>query len=767
MALYTGGPKNFVPLREDPSTEDGLDGKRLEYFRSGWSKTDDLYRHFERQVEENVRMLAGQQYSVYHPVLGQWLDLIDLMTDKEQVYRPRPVFNRILPWYIVTHARMTENPPILTFEPGPDRIDAELAETMDTAQKVLWREIGMVDKIDLLCGWIIVGGRAHMMSRIDPNKGPMKKWIGQAELPIVDQYGEPVMEEGQDGAMVPSVTDPMNDIPHDQQGQPLARMTPDGVQVLGEPHEEPEGKLIVDVYSPLQVRGSWGPAPWHEKRVHRVKTFLTPEEVWELSGVEVEPDTRGGSTSDAGELERILFGTGFYGAAESRIGSELSGHSTEGYCEVLTTWEAPCPYGGLEETGESAGGRVNICTQKKVLLDAVRPAKLPHTSPLRTFEFIRMPGRPNAGTPQEAMNGPQRTYNEGYRRIQAHTNLMSDPVTLVDKQSGINPDNWVAEPGVAYETNMRPGVDAVKFISPQSLGQDVYKLQEMVLNELTDIGNLHGTQGETPTPDASGELVKELRFNSDRFLGPTMRRMVEELGRLVEDWQQLLPLIWDEQKVLTYAGEDNVARTITVMPYMFQQGKINITPDVESMLPEGRGDRQARVYKMYLDGLLGLPGSPEALKRFYELAHFPHLSRIGKPGGVDRTTAEQENGQLAQGTDPRMIPVYEWYDHTVHLAILEEHMKSPEFKKHPDQIKAGFVYHRQAHMMFQQQQMLRAAQQQAALTSIANPQPMGGGAPPGKGAPGDTNLNPKPPTPPTGGAPGGRMPTAQLSTATS
>lgn len=742
-------------MREAPHQPDSYDGKRLERVRRLWSTSDELYRHFERQVEENVRMLAGQQYSLYHPVLGQWLDLVDLMTDKEKAYAPRPVFNRILPWYIVTHARMTENPPIITFIPGPDRIDAELAETMDTAQKILWREIGMTDKIDQLCSWIIVGGRAHLMSRIDPNKGPMRVWKGRARLAIVDQFGDPIENPEEEGGF--ALSEEQDDVPFDAEGNALVRLTPDGPQVMGEPHSEPEGELKVDVYSPLQVRGQWGPSPWKEKRTHQIKSFLTVEEVFDLTGQDVEPDTRGGRTASAGELERILFGTGFYGAAESRVGSEMSGSSTEGYVEVLATWEAPCSYGGLEATDESPGGRFSLCTSKEMLVDSVRPAKFEHTSPLRTFEFIRMPGRPNGGTPQEAMNSAQRSYNEGFRRIEAHVALSTNPTALIDEMSGIDENNWTNEPGQAYKITMRAGVKPVDYIAPPPLGGDVYRLQEMVLNEILELGQLRGTEGEIPSPDASGELVKELRFNSDRFLGPTMKRMVEELGLMCGDWQVMLPLIWDQQRLLTYAGEDNVARTITVLPYMFQQGKVNISPDVESMLPEGRGDQQKRVFYMYEKGMFGLPGSPEALKKFWEMAHMPHMARAGKPGGIDRLTAEQENGQLAQGADPRSIPVYEWYDHAVHIGVLELHMKSPEFKKQPPPIQEAFVFHRQAHMLAMQQQMMQAAMQQAAMQ-----QTMGGGGATGggDGAPQSDPIGPGQPEPPRGGVPGGKMPTA-------
>lgn len=759
-------PSTFIPLRESPEASDAYDGKRVEFYNRKWAKDDDLYRHFNRQVEENVRMLSGQQYSIYHPVLGVWIDPTDFMTDEERRWRQRPVFNRILPWYILTHARMTENQPIITFVPGPDRIDAELAEVMDIAQKSLWREVGMVDQLDRVAGWMIVGGRAHTLSRIDTNKGPMKEWRGLADVPVVDAYGEAI--PGPDGQ--PQVAADQEDVPFDRDGNPLAQMTPDGIRHTGQPHAEPEGVLKVDVLSPLQVRGSWGPSPWHEKRIHQIMQYLTTEEVYDLTGKEIAPDTRGGS-NEIGELERVLFGTGFYGAADSKLTPNLSSAaSTEGYVQVLSTWEAPCSYGGLEETDESPGGRVTVVTKKECLIDAVRPAKFPYTSPLRTYEFIRIPGRMGS-TPQEVLNPVQRQYNEGYARISEHVNLLSNPKTIIDSQTKINAKQWTNEPGQAVKVVRRPNVPAVEYLKAPPLGEDVYKLQEMLLRELTDLGNLQGTQGEVPSKDASGELVKELRFNSDRFLGPTMRRMVEELGRKIEDWQQLIPLMWDTEKLLSYSGEDNVARTIVVMPYMFQKGKINVVPDVESMLPEGRGERQTKVYRMYMDGLLGEPGTPPALKRFYELAHFPHLSRIAKPGGIDRITADQENGQLVQGEDPRKIPVYEWYDHDVHLMVLEDFMKSPEFKKQNPQIQEGFVFHRQAHKMAAQIALQKQVMEQARMqvqaqgaAALGAAQGGGGGGAPGGGGPPapSNNVRPQPPKPPRGAVPGGRMPTAPL-----
>jgi hypothetical protein len=368
-----------------------------------------------------------------------------------------------------------------------------------------------------------------------------------------------------------------------------------------------------------------------------------------------------------------------------------------------------------------------------------------YTSPLRRFEFVRLPGRPNATTPQEAMNGPQEAFNRGLAQQLEHRNLVSNPKAIVDQGSGLGSVKITNRPGENLKVNRRPGVPPFEWVAPPPLGSDVYVVQKELIGLINTLGWIEGGQGKPPGEDPSGELVKELRFNADRFAGPTQRRAVEELGRLATDWMRILPTIWTSETVMTVAGEDNLARTIIVSPLMFDPTHVNVMPDAESMLPEGRGERQARVWAMYREGLFGDPASPEAKERFFELSQFPHMGRAGKPGGMDRTTAEQENGQLLQGASWKEVPVFDWYDDAVHLLAHEQFMKSPDFLKQPPEVQQNFAIHRDLHRQAMQmkavQQAMIQGQLQMQMTAAAGlqadgsaPQPEGG-RPTGKNVP--------------------------------
>lgn len=741
-AATAQAPRGFVPLRADPESADTWDQKRISLVKGGWDDLDDLVRQYNRSVEENVRMLAGQQHIVWHPVAGRYIDVSEWMSNEEKKWRSRPSINRLLPWFIITHARATENQPIVTYVPGPDRADAELAEILDIASKSVWFEANMEDAHDRVMGWVIVAGRGHLISRINPHKGRMRPWVGNDMVPLFDEYEQPVMdpegtpsETGEPGQM--HVMAP--DVPFGPDGKPRARAirrydSSIDIQPTGEPHATPIGQIEVDVLSPTQVRSSWGPQPWHMKRRHFIKSYHSPEEIYEWFGKDVEPTVKGGAR-DIGELERVLYGTGFYSATGSPVEAMTANANVDGYVELYQMWEAPCSYGGLEKTDASPGGRWTAVTPKEVLRDGVRPGHFPYTSPLNTFEFVRIPGRPGGTTPQESMNGIQRMYNALYGQVREHVNLVTNPKGMIDAQTGLTAAQFTNQPGVNYVVNMRPGVTPISYVLPPPLGGDVYKLMGMLREEFDGIGftNPGEQAGDLGT---SGEQLKEARFNTDRFLGPTMRRSAGEYGRMFETWKALYPLVWDLQTTISYAGEDNIARTITVYPEMFKAGYVNVRPDVESMLPEGRGERQQTVYKMFLDGVLGDPMDPATRRKFWEMARFPHLGRAGKPGGIDTTTAEQENGQLLLGQPAQAIPVFEWYDDEAHLAVHENYMKSPEFKKLAPPLQDQFVLHRMAHVFNMQKKQASAIAQQAQQNAILNPQPA---TAPGEGEPSGGN----------------------------
>lgn len=719
---------DIPPMRQNPGREDDLDGKRIAWAEDLWSAQSWALRDRDKQVEENVRMLAGQQWMVYSDLLGRWKDVTDYLNDDEKRWRQRPVVNRLAYWFMLTHSRMTENPPVVSFSPSSgDRADARLAEVLDTIHKTLWDEIGMPGVLDRLFSWLIPGGSAYLKTRVDLEAGAFRPWIG------------PYTMDGPEGPVF------MEAVPFDEQGNPQVELVDggEGYEVTGEPFVEREGQVKVDVLPPMSVRGEWGAnIPWREKRWHMHRSLLSAEEVYDRWGVKVEPDVYGPDEEGAGELHRLLFGSGYFGATSNEPGSwgnDTTAGRRQGYVQVDELWMAPSNIvEGMAATDRSPGGRLLIRAGNEVLHDGPRPVHYEGPSPIQKFSFVNMPGRPDGTTVQEWLNPIQRTINRGYAQIMEHRNLVTNPMAIIDSRSGIEEEQLTNKPGLVLKNvTRREGVPAIEFVRPPELSGDVYRTQAMLDEDFMFLGHMQGATGDPPTDDPSGTLVKELRFNSDRFLGPTMKRAAESLKHVIEDINALLPHVWDREKVISYAGEDQVSRTVTVYPEMFERGAVNVQIDMESMLPESRRARQDKIWKMYQAGLFGPPGTPESRSRFFELARFPHMDRATQPGGIDRITAQRENGRMIQGVPPDEIPVLQTYDHEVHVQVHKQFINSPDFLEQPRQVQWAFMLHMRAHMQyleFMQQQEL--AREMAIMEGMSEAQGGGGlGGAPGSQAP--------------------------------
>lgn len=709
---YQGGNASgrSVPILAEPmGPDDGYDGARISLVRNRWTSQDAALLPYSRTVEKIVRMIVGKQWDKWVPSVGQYVDVSQWFTDSEKKWRQNPVINYMMNWYMLTHARLTENPPIVTFQPATaDEVDAKLAEAMDTIWKTLWRDLDMNNVLDMAMAYLIPGGTVYLKSGVDYSQGD------DTYVPVPQQDGSYVLQMGK------------------------------------------EGMPTVDVLDPLSCRGQWGSMPWHKKKWHIHTSFLTPEEVFEKWNVWVNPDSWQGSQTDGtgGYLQRLQFGSGYYGAAENKgYGQTVQGignaaASQEGFVQVYEMWEAPNgALPGYAMTDSEPGGRLLVCTHNKRLYDGNRPFAYKYCSPIRELVFTNMMGRPKGSTPAEMLVPIQETMNRGVRQILEHRNLMSNPSIVIDNASGIQEGQVTNEPGLKIYANVKPGVDPIRYLQPAPLSPDVWRTQDWLEKVINFLGNTTGATGDAPTDDPSGVAIKQLRYNSDRYIGPTVKRAVVEIVRLIEDQMVMLPAIWTEEKILSFMGDDDVAVNVAIYPEMWE-GNIRIQPDMDSMIPEGREERQSRITTLYQLGAFGAPGSPPAANALLELIKFPHMNRLDVAGGVDRITAKKAMGQLARGTPAQMVDLYPFYNLDVWQGTFRDFMAGTEFLDLPDPAKEQFILMMEKIQGAQVAAQIQAMQRAAPLTALqgamqnqvmaaAGPPPgMVGGGPPGAhGAP--------------------------------
>lgn len=704
-------PKPIPALRQWDGTHgapDGDDAARVQLVMRRWHEQDGVLLNRDRTVEENVRMLAGRQWDVFSDVLGQFVDVTRYLTDEEKRWRQRPVVNLLQYWFLLTHARLTESAPEVQFQPSTaDWRDQELAEVLDPIFKTQWSESGMDEAFVRAAAWLIAGGECYIESAVDWAQGPQQSLTGNAMLP------------GPNGQQMPTE----GPVPYDAQGQPVASVTPDGqgyaVPDDAEPYTSHEGCLCPRVRSPLEVRAEWGAdQAWEDKKWVTTVSYVTPAEVEEYYEQEVSGDTP--NDGAAGYLQRLLFSSGHFGAVSNRVGAQTTGQTVGEYVAVYAMWERPSALS--PETPDSPGGRLLVVTRDMVLHDSVRPYRCKGAAPVRRAQFIQQPGRGGFGsTPLEQLVPIQKTYNRGWAQILEHRNLCTNPILLIDSASGI--DGVVSNlPGqtISVDFTATNGNPPATYLTPPPLSADVWRIQGMLLDVMMRLGSIAGAEGQPQTDDPSGQLVSELRFNSDRPVSVAARSLAHLVAGVMEDWIAIFPVIWPIEKTIDYAGEDQMYRTIDVSPELWD-GNVHVRPDLVNARIESPEVKEQRVMTLWQNGAFGVPGQdPKANETMLELAKFPHMQRIGQQNSPDAATCRQLMGHLAQGADVQAIMALlkPWYNYDVWMTIVRDHLASPDYLKYDPAQQQAFA---QFYSMIQMARIQAAATLAPVAASTAAP----------------------------------------------
>jgi hypothetical protein len=706
-------PAIRVPIRPQPMYPNGVDcPDKFDKDRISlviderWRPQDEAYLGYSRTVEEHIRFLSGRHWDVWSSIQGKFIDALMYMTENERRWRHRPAMDYLAYWFALTLAKLSENPPVVGFLPANgDRESAMLAELMDTVWKIVFEQSEMDDTNMKALGWCLVAGQSYVMSYVDPEAGEDVEEIGPAMLSLDRADGTKIERE-------------VDAVPFDEEGNPLAELREaDGeiyYDVTGDPYTHKEGQIKTAALCPLEIRAEWGQnISWNNKRWIIHKWFKPTSEIQKRYGKTVRPNAALDVDSGPGYLERMMHGSGYFGAArnDSLLVGEGNAKVSVELVSGYTMWERP-------DGDLMPNGRLLVVTDTEVLWDSERPAAFDAAGPIRKIGFIPIPGRPFDSTPLERMIPIQKRLNRLEAQIAEHTDRCTNPILMVHNSAGIDGDDFVATPGMTIEHGYVGTGQPAYWLAPPPLGSDVWKSKEELRSQLFIIGGMAGADGTPPTSDPSGDLIEQLRYNSDRTTSPIIRSLVMMNADVAKDWIALIPTIWSDEKVIHYAGDDNVIRTLTVLPELFEDGQVVVKPVIESATPETRAARQQRVLQLYEIGAFGMPGSSQSIGKLLELSKFPDLGRASRPGGHHRILAERNLGKIAQGVKAADIPLLMVYDFETHIAVTEDHLSTPEYLDYTPEVQNEMWLHFEALQGAAVAKQIQKSHQIAALAGV-------------------------------------------------
>lgn len=654
-------PPSLPPLGT-PGSEDAI----VQHITQTWGAWRQVRLPWLQQVEANARALAGRQYDVYDPDLGQFVDIAQVVLPQDERWRRTPVFNWLKQsYYLQSVAKLTENVVKLGAMPASaDTNAATSAALFDQWFQYEFEQMGMAELQFPHYGWVLTAGASWLKLRWDPTKGPKENFYG-AGSPAIAPDAEPFVQNqyvDEGHAEDPTTT---------QQAPPS--------QLLGD--------LTCQVISPTSILVPFGPQPHWQKPWLIHEYLLSVEEFEDRFGVKVDPDL-GGHTDDT--LLRMEY-TSYYGNPGSPISGAWGGWNsnngvvTERMVRVRERWQ--------RATAKEPYGRLTIVGSGIVAYDDINPYVVPGycedvVIPFYYFPKPDLPFRQEGGTDLESLLPIANARNRTLGGLMDFVDRNEQPALLYNRNL-VTPD----EIDFINLAGARIGVDgsvdqAAKHLEMPGLPEGGKELSLLLLAELERGGHTSAaSEGNAATEDASGELQREVRFDTDRPWGATLRLHSYEWQRFGQGMVSIAKVCMEDERIVAIAGEDQAVQFLTVRPELFQ-GAINVRVQPESMVLETRQDKQNRLVQM-LNAAAQLQGvNPEYADLLLQSLNYPNLQRVTQRGGPAYSLAQKHLAGLV--TTGQMPPVWPEQDHAVYRKVILDFMNTAAFGD-LDPMKQGLV----------------------------------------------------------------------------
>ncbi len=700
-----------------------------------WAEWEQANRAWLRQVEENVRMVSGRQQEVFLEQLQDFVDISTFFIEEDEVWRQNPTYNWLAHYYKLTLSKLTENLPALGFLPRTsDWNDAALAQVGEPIWKYEWQQMNMAEYMFDLYGWVILAARAITKMTWSPDRGPAEEFRGPLDLAWMEgnavtqrQLTDAPYVRNNEGLYVPALQyldEEQTTLALDDAGEPM----------FGQPYSSRLGDMAFKVLVPTSVRTPHGSDKFWEKAWYTEEYLLPVTEVERRFGVEVDPDN---VTSEDDLTIRLTYGQnyGMPGRFLMNALTHVEGVALKGLVRVREHWRRVIP-----NHPTLSRGRVIITTKDEVLYDDINPFWVDGSAedppmPYEAYDAVPMPFRNEGFGDLEAMNPIARALNRRMAAIEQSVEHNEQPVTFYNKNAMTDEDaDRMNRPGALIGATFQVGQVADR-LPAADLPRGSVDLADRLQQWLQLMGSQpFGSEGMPVTEDASGELQREVRFDTDRVWGATLRLHSYAWARQAHRMFGILRACMTDERLLTLAGEDAAAQFLEIGPLLFKGG-IHAYPQPESQVLESRQEKQNRITALVA---MGLPP-----QQAFDALGYPDVQRALRPNPPAYSLAERENLEMMLGALPE---VFEEHDHATHLLVHKKQQQTHAYRDADPVVRVLFRFHVQLHEAMQ----AAVAVGQAQLVNAAMEASTPGGLDPTTGlprngdqpaAPGDTSAS--------------------------
>lgn len=316
----------------------------------------------------------------------------------------------------------------------------------------------------------------------------------------------------------------------------------------------------------------------------------------------------------------------------------------------------------------------------------------------------------------------QREYNRTVSQIIESKNRMAKP-QLIAPRGSVEPSKITTEPGqvILYTPGFTPPAPLPLQAVPPYVIQELERIQR----DMDDISGQHEvTKGRVPPGVTAATAISYLQEQDDSKLSHTVDSIESGIEKIGKHILSYVVQFWDTERTIKVVGNDGAFDAICLQASELR-GNTDIKIEAGSALPTSKAAKQAFIMDLMKFGWV----PPD---KGLEVLEIGGITKLYDELQTDRRQAQRENLRLQRVEEtpapidpmsgqpvidpntgqpalpPLQVPVNNWDNHAVHIAVHDKFRKSQAFEVMSPFVKAQFEQHVQIHhamVMMQAPQM--------------------------------------------------------------
>ncbi len=383
-----------------------------------------------------------------------------------------------------------------------------------------------------------------------------------------------------------------------------------------------------------------------------------------------------------------------YTDTEQKLMNLLEGSTPEKFenaARIFEKWQLP--------SKKYPDGWYEVCTAKEILVEEPLPPECKGRIPYFKFDYLDLMLSPYAQGFVEQLISLQEELNYTLTRLAGYKKYMAGKV-MVSKGAGLE-KKWDDETGqlIFYNAGHKPTYEAGPN-PPSFIMLEIRRIK----SAMEDIAASHdASMGRVPGGVKSGVGMEQLAEGDISQLGPVLMGIEQKLAFYAETVLDIVEAKYSEPRLLAITG-DTLGAEVKTFKGENVTGNRRIKVSLGSSLPYTKEARQTYIMKMEERKYI----TPEKARELMEFGDVEGLFH-----SLDETAQKEEIQMMLKGGYE--IVVEEWDDHTIHIKIITDFMKSKQFMELDEKVRQQFIAHRQQHQQF----LLKEQEAQATMEARA------------------------------------------------